>query len=78
MKSDFLNEDIDNRHANVDGGRASHQASTYTKNYGQPRNTEGRRNSLPQGRAHHLVIQYQMILVPKTYVQVVLYRQSRL
>lgn len=32
----------------------------YTKNYKQLRNAEGGRNSLLQGRAHHLIIQYQM------------------
>lgn len=76
MKSNFLNEDINNRHANMDAGRVSHQVSTYTKSYRQPRHAEGRRNGLPQGRAHQLDIQYQMILVVKTYVQILWYRQQ--
>lgn len=76
MKSNFLNEDINNRHANMDGGRVSHQVSIYTKSYRQPRHAEGRRNGLPQGRAHQLDIQYQMVLVVKTYVQILWYRQQ--
>lgn len=41
----------------------------YTKNYRQLRNTESGRNSLPQGKAHQLVMYYQMSAL-KTYIQV--------
>lgn len=37
----------------------------HRKNYKQLCNAEVGRNSLPQGKAHHLVVQYQM----KTYIQ---------
>jgi hypothetical protein len=50
-----------------------------SKNYRQLRNAESRRNSLPQGRAHELVVQYQMVSLRfQTNVQVTLHRPQRL
>ena len=52
----WLNKDS-NRHANVDRGNPM-RPQPYTRNY---RDAESGRNHPPQGRAHQLVIQYQMV-----------------
>ena len=49
-----------NRHAKVDRWKTT-QPQPYTKNYRQLRNVESGRHSLPEERAHQLVIQYQMV-----------------
>lgn len=49
---------------------------TQGASYLKLKNVQSVRNSLPQARAHPLLIQYQSDL--KTYMQVVLYRLSRL
>jgi hypothetical protein len=42
--------------------RGTHtQPQRFTKNYKQLKNLESRRSSPPRGRAHWLVIQYQMV-----------------
>lgn len=55
-----LNKDNSNRQAKTDREK-SKWSQLYTKNDRQLRDAEGRRNSLPQKRAHQLVIQHQMV-----------------
>lgn len=52
------------------------RSQSYRKNYRQVRDAESGRNSLPQERALQLPVQYQTAL--KMYIQVTLYRLSRL
>lgn len=53
---------------NAQGASALHEELQATK----------RRNSLLQGRAHQLVIQYQMVSLENTHIKVPLYKLSRL
>ena len=55
-----LYKDNNNRHAKVEE-EVPMRLQPYTKNYRPLRDAESGRNSLPQGRAHQLVIQYQMV-----------------
>lgn len=53
-----MNKDS-HRHAKVDGVEIT-RPQLYTRNYRQLKNTETRRNNLPQIRAHQKALQYQM------------------
>ena len=56
---------MSNKHAKV-GRQNPKRNKPYTKIYRQQRTSESGRNSL-QGRAHQLVIQYQMIIPINTF-----------
>lgn len=52
--------------------------TTPTKNYKQLRNTKSGRDSLPKERTHQLVIQCQIVMPENMYMQIMLYRLSKL
>lgn len=64
------------QHAKLDKEQ-SLMPQPYTKNYRQLRKAGNRRDGLPKGRTHQLVVQYQMITL-KTYRQVAVCGTSRL
>ena len=59
MPQSELNQGNNNRLAEGDKGKT--RRPTLHKDYRQLRNEERGRNSLPQGRAHQLVIQYPIV-----------------
>lgn len=63
-----LSKDDTNRHARVDG--KVHDSSALGKQQEETKeHTKGTWKSLPQGRAHKLVIQHQMISPEDVYIQ---------
>lgn len=64
MISHYLDKNHTNKHANMGPGKPTKGLNT--QNYKQLRNSESGRNHLPQGRAHQLIIQYQMVS-PETH-----------
>lgn len=47
---------------------SSRRPETYTRNYRQFRNAESGRDSLPQGKGHPLINQYQMVNSENTHM----------
>ena len=52
--------------------------STIPKNYKQLRNVKSGKDGLPKTITHQLIIQYQIVIPENTYMQVMLYRPSKL